>query len=263
MKYRSYIILNCKNIKIIDIIRNSPKIKWIPHNQFNDIKEIGKNGFSTVYSAIWDNKQVALKCLHNSQNFIYEFLNEVEVYLAYTNQKFGDILNMYGISQNPDSKEFIIVLEYAKGGTFNDYLYRNYKTFDWLNNIRILITIIKGLKGIHQKQMVHCDFHPGNILFKYIKYISICISDFGLCGEVATGRQPFYDRAHDLFLALDICNGVRPEINESNAPKCYINLMKQCWDSNPNHRPTAVKIEEYLWLFFNSTTLNASEFNFL
>ncbi|GBC03670.1 hypothetical protein RclHR1_05250006 [Rhizophagus clarus] len=163
---------------------SSPKIKWIPHNQFNDIKEIGKNGFSTVYSAIWDNKQVALKCLHNSQNFIYEFLNEVEVYLAYTNQKFGDILNMYGISQNPDSKEFIIVLEYAKGGTFNDYLYRNYKTFDWLNNIRILITIIKGLKGIHQKQMVHCDFHPGNILFKYIKYISICISDFGLCGEV-------------------------------------------------------------------------------
>ena len=26
--------------------------EWIPYNQFNDIKEIGKGGFATVYSAI-------------------------------------------------------------------------------------------------------------------------------------------------------------------------------------------------------------------
>ena len=27
--------------------------EWIPYNQFNDIKEIGKSDFITVYSAIW------------------------------------------------------------------------------------------------------------------------------------------------------------------------------------------------------------------
>jgi hypothetical protein len=71
--------------------------EWIPYDQFNDIKEIGKGGFSTVYSAIWKNgllhyndnnsnnkewkrtpnTRVALKCLYNSQNFIDEFINEV------------------------------------------------------------------------------------------------------------------------------------------------------------------------------------------
>ena len=68
--------------------------EWIPYNQFSDIKEIGRGGFATVYSAIWkdgqlkydeDNKEytrksnqkVALKCLHNSQNITNEFLNEV------------------------------------------------------------------------------------------------------------------------------------------------------------------------------------------
>ena len=69
--------------------------EWIPYNQFSDIKEIGRGGFSTVYSAIWkdgrlnydessenyvrsaQNKKVALKCLHNSQNITNEFLNEV------------------------------------------------------------------------------------------------------------------------------------------------------------------------------------------
>jgi hypothetical protein len=70
-------------------------IEWIPYNQFNDIKEIGKGGFATVYSAIWKDgplsydrnheeyirtspyKDVALKCLHNSQNITIELLNEV------------------------------------------------------------------------------------------------------------------------------------------------------------------------------------------
>src|SRR5438034_1597928 len=46
---------------------------------------------------------------------------------------------------------------------------------------------------------------------------------------VATGMQPFADRAHDEILALNIVNGIRPEINEPIAPKCYIDLMNKCW----------------------------------
>ena len=90
------------NKKIDDLIRkmqlkiNNWKdivFEWIPYNQFSDIKEIDKGGFSTVYSAIWANspleygynyeytrrsyKKVALKCLYNSQNITSEFLNEV------------------------------------------------------------------------------------------------------------------------------------------------------------------------------------------
>src|ERR1051325_5085193 len=69
--------------------------EWIPYDQFNDIKEIGKDGPATIYSAIWkdgplyynsennnneyirsQNKKVSLKYLHNSQNAVNEFLNE-------------------------------------------------------------------------------------------------------------------------------------------------------------------------------------------
>ncbi|RGB35782.1 hypothetical protein C1646_698780, partial [Rhizophagus diaphanus] len=39
---------------------------------------------------------------------------------------------------------------------------------------------------------------------------------------VATGRQPFSDHAHDKILALGICNGIRPKLNELEAPNCYI-----------------------------------------
>jgi hypothetical protein len=69
-------------------------LEWIPYNQFNEIKEIGKNGPATVYSAIWkdgplhkayssknytrdSNKEVSLKCLHNSQESIDSLINKV------------------------------------------------------------------------------------------------------------------------------------------------------------------------------------------
>src|SRR5687768_8634190 len=66
---------------------------------------------------------------------------------------------------------------------------------------------------------------------------------------VATGRQPFADCAHDNLLVLGICNGIRPEINEPEAPKCYIDLMKKCWNSNPDNRPNAIEIIKLVLLF--------------
>ena len=66
---------------------------------------------------------------------------------------------------------------------------------------------------------------------------------------VTTGRQPFADRAHDQDLALSICNGIRPEITEKEALKCYIDLVKKCWDGNPDNRPNATEILESIELF--------------
>ena len=53
--------------------------KWIPFNQFNNVKEIKMNEFAIIYSAIWknNNEKVVLKCVYNSKNMISEFLNEV------------------------------------------------------------------------------------------------------------------------------------------------------------------------------------------
>ncbi len=73
---------------------NDIVFEWIPYNQLNDIKEIGKNDFVTIYSAIWNGplvydeskyeytrnkyKKIALKYLaYNSQNILNEFLNKV------------------------------------------------------------------------------------------------------------------------------------------------------------------------------------------
>ncbi|POG67576.1 kinase-like domain-containing protein [Rhizophagus irregularis DAOM 181602=DAOM 197198] len=161
-----------------------------------------------------------------------------------------------------------MVLQYAKEGNFNYWINKNYEYFNWKDKLSALLNIVNGLEEIHQNSIVHRDFHTGNILFlnmglcgevgnidetkiygvmpyvapevlrrkPYIKKSDIY--SFGMVMYfVATGRQPFYNRAHDHLLALDICKGVRPEINEPEAPKCYIDLMKKCWDLNLNNRP--------------------------
>ncbi|POG82761.1 kinase-like domain-containing protein [Rhizophagus irregularis DAOM 181602=DAOM 197198] len=302
------------NEKIDDFIReiqsdiddfNDIVFEWIPYNQFDEIKEMGKNGSITIYSAIWKdgpleydadkkiytngdpNRVIALKCLHDSQNITDKFLNEVK---EYSINKRSNILNVYGISQNPHTKDYIMVLDYAKDGNFIKWTNENYEYFNWQDKLSALLNIINGLKEIHQKNIVHRNFHTGNILFLNSKddfSNCISISDMGLCGEVgnidetkilgvipyvapevlrgksytkaadiysfgmimyfvATGRQPFYNRAHDNLLALDICNGNSPEINEPEAPRCYIDLMKKCWDLNPKNRPHINEVDEVI-----------------
>jgi serine/threonine protein kinase len=75
---------------------------------------------------------------------------------------------------------------------------------------------------------------------------------------VATGRQPFSNCAHDEILALDICKGIKPEINDQEeVPKCYIDLMKRCWNLNPDNRPKATEIVKLIRLFHGSYVPNS------
>ncbi len=72
------------------------------------------------------------------------------------------------------------------------------------------------------------------------------IYSFGMImWEHTTGKKPFHDRSHDHYLMLDILEGKRPDITE-DTPEFYADLMKKCWDPNPENRPTATKIRECL-----------------
>ncbi|POG64521.1 kinase-like domain-containing protein [Rhizophagus irregularis DAOM 181602=DAOM 197198] len=319
------------NQKIDDLIQemqskiNEPSDKifeWIPYDQFNDIKKVGEGRFAIVYSAIWKNgplrydieKQeytrnknvkVALKCLNNSQIISDRFLNEVK---AYPINDSKCIISIYGISQNLETKNYVIVFEYAEGGTLTDWMKKNYENFDWRNRLTKLTRIILGLEEIHQKEMIHRDLHAGNILLEDVSFSdhdvydpdNVYVSDMGLSGQVndtdeinktkiygvlpyvapevlnekpytqasdiyslgmimyfiATGRPPFDGRKHDEDLANRIMSvdDFRPEINEQIVPKCYIDLMKRCWDSNADNRPSATEVKEMISVFYHSYT---------
>ena len=68
--------------------------------------------------------------------------------------------------------------------------------------------------------------------------------------EFTTGKKPFHDRQHNHCLITDILKGERPQITD-DTPEFYAELMKRCWDHNPENRPTALEIfncfKEYYW----------------
>ncbi|CAG8668947.1 13571_t:CDS:1, partial [Dentiscutata heterogama] len=42
---------------------------------------------------------------------------------------------------------------------------------------------------------------------------------------------------------IDICEGVRPEICKGTSVH-FANLLKRCWDKDPEKRPSALEIQE-------------------
>lgn len=166
-------------------------LEWIPHEKFSSVEYLSEGGFGKVYKAKlidgyikgWDAKndkwerdkdarEVVLKSLHNSQNIATDFLQEI------FNHKLvgGFVVKCYGVSQDPQTRDFFMVMEYIKHGNLRQYLQNNRENFK--GKLYQLLYIASGLESIHHQGLVHRDFHTGNIL----RDINYChITDLGLC----------------------------------------------------------------------------------
>jgi serine/threonine protein kinase len=70
-----------------------------------------------------------------------------------------------------------MVMEYVEGGNLRELLKKDYHKLDFNGKFSRLTNIAQGLKDIHQKNLIHRDFHSGNILSDNKKCF---ITDLGL-----------------------------------------------------------------------------------
>ena len=76
--------------------------------------------------------------------------------------------------------------------------------------------------------------------------LSSDIYSFGVVmAELSSGKPPFYKRKHNTSLALEICNGLRPEFGKGT-PEIYKKLACKCMNAIPNQRPTASELYDIL-----------------
>ncbi|POG75335.1 kinase-like domain-containing protein [Rhizophagus irregularis DAOM 181602=DAOM 197198] len=269
-------------------------LEWIPFEKFQNITYIAEGGFGKIYSAEWPEgyiyywdienqkwyrekkEKYALKSLNNSSDICSDFLNEI--YL-------GDIVQCFGITQDLNNKEYMMVIEYCEDGNLRNYLNKSENYINYESKIDQLQQIARGLLDIHNAEKVHKDFHSGNILFS----IDPFISDLGMCQpanikqtvkeegiygvlpymapEVLRGQQytkaadiysfgiimneflseeiPFNDIPHNEFLAIKICKGLRPTIYK-DIPKLLADLIIKCWDAEIKNRPTTKELYQTL-----------------
>ncbi len=143
-----------------------------------------------------------------------------------------DIVRCYGITKDPETNDFMMVMQYIENGSLRQHLNNNFNSFDWKKKLNNLFWIATGLKDIHKNKLIHQDFHCGNILC-YDKYSYI--TDLGLCKpanvkpsqsgnkkiygvlpyvapEVLRGKE--YTQASDIYgfgiIAYEICTGLPP-----------------------------------------------------
>ena len=86
-----------------------------------------------------------------------------------------------------------------------------------------------------------------------------------------SGLPPYHNLPHDEFLALKICQGLRPKFNNVKVPLLLQNLIDQCLDADPLKRPTADQlvsiVKEFRSNYYDSNTefgkqyKEAEEFN--
>ncbi|CAG8684002.1 2409_t:CDS:10, partial [Gigaspora margarita] len=103
---------------------------------------------------------VALKSLKDSQNTT-SFLQEVANHKLVEDD---NIVKCHGISQDPTTNDYLMVMQYVKGGNLRQYLQENYNELKFGDKLNQLRGIVKGLVSIHERGLVHKDLHSGNIL---------------------------------------------------------------------------------------------------
>ncbi|RHZ84247.1 hypothetical protein Glove_84g106 [Diversispora epigaea] len=273
------------------------KLHWIPYDNFQNIEYIADCDYGSVYSAKLENG-IKWKWNFIKQDWRYR-LKDFKVALKEIKNSRYDIVRVinnyncidYGISKNPSTQNYIFVMDLLDGSLHN-FLTKNFWGLEWQSKMDILSSIASLLCFSHEKNLVHCNLHSGNILMNYNFDILDLVIDSGLCKlednlilnsnnknnqiygsipylppevlrgneftrkgdvysfsgimyEIVTAKRPFTDQAHDTYLMIDICNGVRPKVSDfmlNLIPEWYLNLMYRCWSDDPSERPTSIEL---------------------
>src|SRR6185369_11179172 len=95
--------------------------------------------------------------IHYSHKYYYLFiyLQQVQKHIdCYIKNDLEDVTRLFGISQNPDTGNYLIVTDY-RGTTLRTYLDREIANAKWQERIEILYGISSGLDRIHKSGLIH------------------------------------------------------------------------------------------------------------
>ncbi|RIA85013.1 kinase-like domain-containing protein, partial [Glomus cerebriforme] len=124
-------------------------LRWIPYERLANIQQIEESDYAIVYKATW------LDCYT-----LADYLSRGRVTLTI----------LHGITQDPKTKEYLIVMDYGTRGDLKNHLKCVLHEVLWGNKVEYLYDLSRQLYGIHKTGTVHCNLHSGNIVISDISF---------------------------------------------------------------------------------------------
>src|ERR1051325_1634313 len=118
----------------------------------------------------------------------------------------GVVVRCYGITKDPETQVFMMVMAYAQNGSLRQHLNNSFNSLSWNNKLHNLYCISRGLKEIHENLLIHRNFHCGNILLGE-NVSDFLITDLGLCRPA--DKAPSQSRDKKIYGVLPY---VAPEV---------------------------------------------------
>ncbi len=152
-------------------------------------KKLGAGSFGEVYYGLWNEIPVALKKLHNSEDYIaFEREGSLLAELSHPS-----IVQFRGFYTSPEGDDYIVT-DFAQNGSLLYFLHNKGDTLDLKQLVDMLIRAAQGMYYLEQKQVIHRDLACRNLLvsnnldvvIRYLKFYFLKIdlilknSDFGL-----------------------------------------------------------------------------------
>ncbi|XP_066351897.1 serine/threonine-protein kinase STY46-like isoform X2 [Miscanthus floridulus] len=240
--------------------------------------KIASGSSADLYRGTYKGHDVAIKCLRSanlSNPSQVEFLQEVLILRGVNHE---NVLQFYGAcTKHPN---YCIVTEYMPGGNIYNFLHKQNNFLELHKILRFAIDISKGMDYLHQNNIIHRDLKSANLLLGFDQVVKI--ADFGVARlgsqegqmtaetgtyrwmapeiinhkpydykadvfsfaivlwELATSKVP-YDNMTPLQAALGVRQGLRLDTPASVHPR-LTKLIRQCWDEDPDVRPTFAEI---------------------
>ncbi len=154
------------------------KARNLVHNQYLIQEVLGMGSYGITYLALdtHTDEIIVLKQLRNTKakttTGLLSFQRESQILEALQKHPVPKLMNTFQNEQG-----HFIAMEWIKGDTFEDLIFRDNQTFNEKETITILLELLTITERFHQKGIIHRDLRIPNIIQRNKTLIVI---DFGL-----------------------------------------------------------------------------------